>query len=292
MKKTIYMAGVGGMLGRDLYKQFSYSHELFCSDRVVNEKWLHYLYFTDINKYYFDVEKSGADMLFHIGAMTDLEECEADPDKAYMTNTIGTENAVIIANKLDIPVVYISTAGIFNGKKESYDDWDTPDPINVYGRTKYLGEKYVVENARRYYVFRPGWMMGGHEKDKKFVRKILQQLWGGAETIYAVNDKFGSPTYTLNLASTILLTVTAELYGVYNSSGQGNPSRLEVARYIVDYLGHDASVIGVSSKHFEEEYGTLRPRHEVLENKKLKFRGTDTSLEWTLALSHYLDGYK
>lgn len=294
----IYMAGVGGMLGRDLYKQFSNDHELSCSDKDVNEPWLHLLDFTNFYHYYQDVAKFKPDILFHIGAMTDLEECEAHPDEAYMNNVIGVENAVTIANTINIPVVYISTAGIFDGEQEAYDDWDTPNPINVYGRTKYLGEKYVCEHANRYFVFRAGWMMGGYNKDKKFVKKIVDQLKGGAKKIYAVADKYGSPTYTLTLASTILLLINTRHYGIYNASGQGNVNRLDVSKAIVRELGYDVPVIGVGSDHFSKEYSAPRPRHEVLVNKRLALRGRsndqlyDTSNDWRLALKHYLNGYR
>ncbi len=72
-----------------------------------------------------------------------------------MTNATAVENAVYIANELDIPLLYISTAGIFDGEQEAYDDWDAPNPLGVYARAKWAGEVFVQQNARRYLVCRP-----------------------------------------------------------------------------------------------------------------------------------------
>lgn len=160
MNKRIYIAGCGGMLGEAFYKQFKDEYEIKCSDKDVNEEWLFFLDFRDFEAYRKDVLDFKPDYLFHLGAYTDLEFCEQHSDETYITNTLGVENAVYIANELDIPLLYISTAGIFDGKKNFYDDWDIPNPLGVYARSKYMGERFVVENAKRYLVCRAGWMMG------------------------------------------------------------------------------------------------------------------------------------
>ena len=178
MKNKIYIAGCGGMLGEAFYKQFSDEFDLKCTDIDVNENWLSYLDFRNKSDYYNDVVKFKPDYLFHLGAYTNLEYCENNIDDTYSTNTISVENAVYIANELDIPILYISTAGIFDGKQQTYDDWDQPNPLGVYARTKYMGERFVIENANRYLVCRAGWMMGGGpKKDKKFKRQCCDRCW-------------------------------------------------------------------------------------------------------------------
>ncbi len=113
--RKIYAGGCGGMLGEAFYKQFKGEYELKCTDKDVNESWLSYLDFRDFDAYEEDVFSFSPDYLFHIGAYTDLEFCEQNPDETYLTNTLSVENAVYIANRLDIPLLYISTAGIFEG---------------------------------------------------------------------------------------------------------------------------------------------------------------------------------
>ena len=177
MKKKIYIAGCGGMLGEAFYQQFKEDYIIKCTDKDVNESWLSYLDFRDFSAYKKDINDFKPDYLFHLGAYTDLEFCELNADETYNTNTLSVENAVFISNELNIPLLYISTAGIFDGEKEIYDDWDQPNPLGVYARSKYMGERYVVENARRYLVCRAGWMMGGGPgKDKKFIQKLMKQL--------------------------------------------------------------------------------------------------------------------
>ena len=118
MNKKIYIAGCGGMLGEAFYKIFSKNYNLVCSDIDVNEDWISYLDFRDINSYRNEVKKFNPDYLFHLGAFTDLEFCEKNIEDTYDTNTLSVENATIISNELDIPLLYISTAGIFDGSKD------------------------------------------------------------------------------------------------------------------------------------------------------------------------------
>ena len=178
------------MLGEAFYTQFKDNYLIKCTDKDVNEDWLSYLDFRDYEAYRNDVIDFNPDYLFHLGAYTDLEYCEKNSDDTYKTNTLSVENAVWIANKLNIPLLYISTAGIFDGKKNLYDDWDLPNPLGVYARSKYMGERYVCENSKRFLVCRAGWMMGsGPKKDKKFIQKLMKQLKNGAKELFIVDDK-------------------------------------------------------------------------------------------------------
>ena len=217
MKKKIYIAGCGGMLGEAFYRQFSDDYIIKCTDKDVNEPWLSFLDFRDFDAYKKDVIDFNPDYLFHLGAYTDLEFCELNADETYNTNTLAVENAVFIANELDIPVLYISTAGIFDGKKELYDDWDQPNPLGVYARSKYMGERYVVENARRFLVCRAGWMMGaGPSKDKKFIQKLMKQIKEGKKELFIVDDKDGTPTFTHDFARNVKALIQKEYWGLYN----------------------------------------------------------------------------
>ena len=130
------------------YQKFKNEYQLLVTDKDVNEDWISYLDFRNYDDYYLAVKKFNPDYLFHLGAYTDLEFCEENSDDTYNTNTISVEYAVKIANELDIPILYISTAGIFDGEKDLYDDWDIPNPLGVYARSKYMGERCVVESDK------------------------------------------------------------------------------------------------------------------------------------------------
>ena len=255
MKKKIYMAGSGGMLGEAFYRVFKDEFELKCTDKDVNADWLSFLDFRDYEKYKADVEAFKPDYLFHLGAYTDLEFCEKNVDDTYATNTMSVENAVYIANQLQIPLLYISTAGIFGGEKESYDDWDTPNPLGHYARSKYMGERYVVEHADRYIVCRAGWMMGGGpSKDKKFISKLIKQLLEGKRELFIVDDKDGTPTFTIDFARNVKLLFEKEYWGLYNLVCKGQTSRMEVAEELVKIVGLDGKVKfnAVSSDYYAD----------------------------------------
>lgn len=294
MRKKIYIAGCGGMLGEAFYKQFRDDYILKCTDKDVNESWLSLLDFRDFDAYKKDVTDFKPDYLFHLGAYTDLEFCELNADETYNTNTLTVENAVYIANELDVPLLYISTAGIFDGKKEVYDDWDQPNPLGVYARAKYMGERFVVENAKRYLVCRAGWMMGaGPKKDKKFIQKLMKQLKDGNKELFIVDDKDGTPTFTHDFAKNVKVLIQKEYWGLYNMVCGGQTSRYEVAQELLKILrlSNNVKLTSVSSDYFKDTYFAERPPCERLVNRKLKIRNINLMRDWKIALKDYIDTY-
>ena len=290
-KKKIYLAGCGGMLGDAFYKEFSDEYKLKCTDIDVNETWLSFLDFRDINAYRKDVLDFSPDYLFHLGAYTDLEYCELNPEDTYETNTKAVEHAVAIANELDVPLLYISTAGIFDGKKNVYDESDTPNPMGHYAKSKYLAEEYVQENSKNHLICRAGWMMGGGpKKDKKFIEKLMKQIKDGATELYIVYDKMGTPTYTRDFAINVKLLIENRKTGLYNMVCHGVTSRLEVAQELIKQLGMkgDININEVSSNHFKKKYFAPRPASERLVNARLKQEGLEVMRDWKASLSEYL----
>ena len=288
------MAGCGGMLGEAFYRVYSKDYNLKCTDIDVNSEWLSYLDFRDLASYEKEVQEFKPNYLFHLGAFTDLEFCENNIEETYITNTLSVENATLIANKLDIPILYISTAGIFDGEQDLYDDWDLPNPVCHYARSKYAGELFVQAHAKRYLILRAGWMMGGGpNKDKKFVAKILNQLKGGSTELNVVDDKLGTPTYTIDFAKNSEIILSKEIWGLYNLVCEGLTGRYEVAQEILKVLSLESSIklIKVSSDFFKEEYFAPRPASERLVNKKLKLRNLNHMRDWKICLKEYLEDY-
>ena len=292
--KKIYMAGVGGMLGEAFYKQFKDEYELKCSDIDVNEEWLSFLDFREEQNYRKEVLKFNPDFLFHVGAYTDLEYCELHQKDTYETNTKSLEYAVSIANDLDIPLLYVSTAGIFDGNKDVYDETDQPNPLGHYALSKYLGEVYVQENSKAFIICRAGWMMGaGINKDKKFIQKIIQQIVNEEKVLHIVNDKLGTPTYTQDFASNVKLLIEKQQHGLFNMVCGGSTGRLEVAHELVQLLGlkNSVKIKEVTSEFFAEKYFAERPDCERLLNKRLDNLGLNIMRDWRIALKEYLMDY-
>ena len=292
INKKIYISGCGGMLGKAFYDHFKINNQLKCSDIDTNETWLEYLDIRDREKYFKEVITFKPDYLFHLGAFTSLEECEKETSNAYDTNALSVENATAIANQLNIPLLYISTAGIFDGKKDNYDDWDIPNPLGHYARSKYIGELHVKENAKFFLICRAGWMMGGGpKKDKKFVQKILTQINMGEKKLNIVNDKFGTPTYTKDFAKNVDLILHSQLWGLYNLVCDGVTSREDVTKHILKILklNNKIKINLVESTFFNKEYFAPRPYSERLINRKLNLRGLNVMRDWKLCLEEYLN---
>ena len=290
--KKIYMAGAGGMLGDAFYKVFTKENDLFCSDINITSDWVKSLDFRNREDYIDDVITFSPDYLFHLGAHTDLEYCEDNPHDAYATNTLPVETAVFISNKLDIPLLYISTAGIFDGNQDTYDDWDNPNPLGHYARSKFAGERFVIQNAKRFLVCRAGWMMGGGpKKDKKFIQKLLNQLHDGAKELFIVDDKLGTPTYTIDFANNVQALLDREIWGLFNMVCSGITGRLEVANTLIEMLNLQDSIKiqAVNSDYFKKVYFAKRPFSERLVTTKLDLYNINLMRDWKICLSEYLD---
>lgn len=291
----VLITGAAGMLGSSVYPAFvKAGHEVIASDlepRTVAGLPMERLdvrRFADVNA---AVSESRPDLILHLAAETDLEVCEADPDHAFTTNTIGTQNVALAAQALDLPMVYISTAGVFDGEKESgpYTEFDAARPINVYGKSKFEGELIAIQLVEKHFVVRAGWMVGGIDRDHKFVAKVLAQLQAGATTIRAVTDKWGTPTYTEDFAGNLLALIETPFYGRYHMACLGEGTRYDVAVALVEFLGVDGvTVLPVTSDAFADEYPAPRPRSEMMRNYMLDLRGMNRMRPWRDALAEYL----
>ena len=151
----ILITGAGGMLGDAFYNLYNKNFNIKATDIDLNTEWLEYLDVRDYDQYSKVAFDFNPDIILHLAALTDLEYCEKNTKNAYLTNTTAVENVVNLSKHIDTTLIYISTAGIFDGKQDTYDDWDMPNPINVYGRSKYLGELYVQHNMDKYFASLP-----------------------------------------------------------------------------------------------------------------------------------------
>ncbi|MGI9103743.1 MAG: SDR family oxidoreductase [Terriglobales bacterium] len=286
----IYIAGCGGMLGAAVYRQFSAVASVEATDIDVNESWLTFGDVRDYDAIRESVLNFRPALIVNLAAHTDMEYCERNAQDAWLTNAFGSENLAVVANELNVPYVYISTAGIFGGEKAEFNDYDDPLPLSVYAKSKYAGERFVREHVSRFYVVRAGWMMGGGpRKDKKFVNKIYKQLAAGARELFAVDDKAGTPSYTEDFARGLLALVQSGRYGVYNQVCEGSASRYDVAVELVRCLGlqDQVKVTPVSSEWFKSEYFAPRPASERLVCLKLRALGLYLMRHWKVSLAEY-----
>jgi dTDP-4-dehydrorhamnose reductase len=225
--------------------------------------------------------------ILHLAAMTDVDGCEKDPDEAYLTNAIGTRNVALASQHCDATFVYINTGSVYNGEKPTpYIEFDTPDPRSVYAKSKYHGELIVRDLLSKFFVFYAGWMFGGGPEDKKFVAKIIE-LARTKSDLKIVDDKFGSPTYTVDLARAVYEFIETGLYGKYHCVNTGYASRFEVAGEILRAAGiENCRLEPVSSAEFP--LPAPRPRMEAMQNYHFDLLNVKPLRGWREALKDYI----
>ncbi len=290
-KKTkVMITGCGGMLGQAVYEKFDRECTVLATDIDLNEPWLTHCDVRNLGSVLKAAMGFKPDLLINLAALTDLEYCENNPEDSWLTNGLGQENICLVAKKFNIPVVYISTAGIFDGGKEYYHDFDAPNPLSIYGKSKYYGETITQSLADKYFIFRAGWMMGGGmKKDKKFINKIFKQIKSGAKELFVVDDKLGTPTYTVDFANSMFKVLSTDYFGLYNMVCEGSGSRYDVALEFLKCLKlKDKIKINiVKSDYFKKEYFAPRPLSEKLINLKLRKRDILYMRDWRECLAEY-----
>jgi dTDP-4-dehydrorhamnose reductase len=296
----ILVTGAAGMLGSSLVPAFAGAgHDVVATDIDLSDprpwaargprlQWLDVRHRVEVKDCFASVRPH---LVLHLAAETSLEISDTDPDHAYLTNTVATKYVALQARAAGVPMVYISTAEVFDGTKAgAYTEFDWPNPINTYGASKYDGELVVASTVEEHYIVRAAWMVGGGAaKDHKFVSRIVNQLRDGATTIYAVTDKLGTPTYTSDFARCLMGLLDSGLFGIYHMTCGGEGSRYDVAARILQVLGRtDVELIGVGSDYFAEEFFSLRPDSEIMRNMVLDLQGMNTMPDWRSALEEYL----
>ncbi|MGA2911344.1 MAG: SDR family oxidoreductase [Candidatus Levyibacteriota bacterium] len=273
-KRKILVTGSLGTVG-------SYIPSVFKNDDLILTTKLD-LDITDKKNVLAKISKERPDVVIHLAAKTNVDECEKNQREAHRVNTIGTKNIALACQKNNTTLVYISTGAVFGGKKPFFTENDKPNPINVYGKTKLLGEHAIKSAGCKYIILRAGWIIGGGKKEKKFISYILKQIKDGQKEIKVINDKFGTITGAKELVKLIKKLLDQKQSGTFHFASLGTCSRFEIAKYVVKLLKKKVTVIPVSSSVFQKNFFAQRPKYEVIQSAKLpknNFRSWQKSLK-------------
>ncbi len=188
-------------------------------------------------------------------------------------------------------MIYMSSVGTFDGKKKGkYQETDVQKPINIYGKTKLKGEDYTKKYVKHYCIVRAGWMIGGLEKDKKFVKKLKMILDDGSKEIKVVTDKFGTPTYTYDLAQILGSLIRDNRKGIFHVACDGEISRYDVASEMLKLMDRkDVSLLPVSSDKVADIFFSPRPDNETVNINKIKKLYPQYVRPWKEVLKHYAE---
>jgi len=225
--------------------------------------------------------------VIHCAGYTDVDGCTREPLKAYTVNGDGTRNVAEAAESVGAQLVYISTDYVFDGTKgRPYVEQDTPNPINAYGESKLLGEEHVRQVCGHWQIVRTQWLFGRHGRN--FVAAIVEAAKRDGR-VRAVNDQFGSPTYTKDLSGLICQVISLPT-GVYHATNSGRASWYDVAAAALE-AARLSEVELTPTPASEWPTPTARPAYSVLGNAALRAAGVPAARPWEKALAEFVDTY-
>ncbi|BCB97301.1 NAD(P)-dependent oxidoreductase [Dissulfurispira thermophila] len=205
------------------------------------------------------------DVVLNCAAYNSVDRAEDDFDSAFRTNAIGVRNLATACKMHNTLIVHYSTDYVFDGEKNDfYTEEDKPNPINKYGESKLLGEKYLTEETDNFLLFRVSWVFGKGKQN--FLYKLSE--WAKKNNVLTiVCDQISVPTYTVDIVKFTLLSIKEGLRGTYHLTNSGCASRYEVARYYLEKIGLTNLILPVNSEDFHEKAN--RPHFSVMSNVKL-----------------------
>jgi len=232
------------------------------------------------------------DVIVNCAAYTNVDGCESNEDVALQVNASGPGFLAEAALMLDATLVHVSTDYVFDGQKNSpYTEEDPVNPQSVYGRSKLLGERAILESGlKKFFIVRTSWLYG--PGGKNFVETILR-LAQEREELRVVADQIGNPTYTRDLADAIFRLLPDAPFGIYHVSDQGVCSWYEFACEIVaEFVRRGGQVkvkkiIPISTAEYP--LPATRPVYSVLSKNKYEAVVGVVLPPWQLSLSHYFD---
>ncbi len=279
--KSILITGANGMLGAALCNHFSSSKDfkIFAASRTNNpfvsaDEFL----IGDLTRIDFvrSLAKLEFDAVIHCAALTDIERCEREPQTAYAINSEATEN--LVKHHRQSVFIYISTDSVFDGKRGGYTEDDAPNPLNIYSKTKLLGEKFVSQSAAKHYILRTN-MFGFHQPlaGRALFEWAYENLRRG-NCVKGFSNVFFNPLYVVQLGSIIEKLINRQPnFGIYNAVSDRYLSKYEFVLKIAEkFQMHNANV-----ERYEIPAApvlAVRPFRTYLQNTKLTATFDDLDL--------------
>ncbi len=276
----VLVTGARGMLGSDLCEVLAASHEVRGVD-------LQDFDVTDAEDTIRAVSGERPEAVVHCAAWTDVDACERDAERAFKQNAGGTWNIASAAAEVGAAMIYVSTDYVFDGAKgEPYTEFDSPNPLNVYGASKLAGEQAVRSLVPRHHVVRSAWLYGA--RGRNFVGAILRAAEERDE-IPVVADQFGSPTHTRDLAQAIadIVLPGRAAPGTYHLVNSGVCSWAELASEALRLAGRDAAVRPITSAEWPSP--ARRPAYSALRSRWLELQALPALQPWKKALKSYVE---
>lgn len=285
--KKILVTGCNGQLGRAIRKEYAASDVEFINTDVVEGEGVVSLDITDVDAVLKLVRAEKPDVIINCAAHTNVDKCEEQWDLAYKINAIGPRNLSIAATEADAKMIHVSTDYVFEGNgTRPYTEFDAPNPVSAYGKTKLEGENFVKEFAKKHFILRTAWLYGD---GKNFVKTMLA-LAENHDELNVVCDQVGTPTSAVELAKMIHYLEGTENYGTFHATCEGDTNWADFAEAIFKRAGKNVKVNHVTSKQYKEmnPASANRPAYSILEDYVIKLTSDFVMADWQDALDVYM----
>jgi dTDP-4-dehydrorhamnose reductase len=268
MAMRVLITGAGGQLGQDLVTAFDEAgrhREVVAADHDA-------LDVSDRESVLQAIDSVRPDVVVHAAAWTHVDACEGHPDRAYQVNALGTRHVAEGARLAGAHAVYVSTDYVFDGRADhSYREWDDPNPLSVYGRSKLGGERELLSLLPGATVVRTSWVCGAHGAN--MVKTVLRLANERPELAF-VDDQRGNPTFTDDLAAMIVRLSVARLPGVFHVTNQGTTTWYRFACDVLSAAGLDPRIVRpITTAELQPPRPAPRPANSVLDNSALRLQG-------------------
>ncbi len=272
------VTGSAGMLAKDVIPQLSeLGHEVVAPSENDFD-------IADLDTVRVAVSRHKPEVIINCAAYTLVDEAETEEHQAVMINGFAVQNLCLVCQERDIPLVHFSTDYVFDGDKEGpYTIYDEPDPASAYGRSKLLGERYVLWLLNKFYLIRTAWLFGHHGRN--FIETMLE-LGQSRKQISVVNDQKGCPTWTRHLAQTVAGLIETQRYGIYHATNSEPTTWFDFAREIFRLSNMDVEVLQVTTDQFPRP--AKMPRNSVLDPFPLPQVLGRVMPSWREALDEYM----
>ena len=276
--EKIWISGANGHVGSALVKMLDFEkYKYVATDKnevdITNIEAVHS--FCKINR---------PDIIINCSGLTDLQECESNPDMAYAVNAVGVRNIAQEAQEIGAKLIQISTDDVFGttDSKVLLNEFDDIAPRSVYGKSKAAGEKFMRALMSRYVIIRSSWVYG---LGQDYVRMVLEAAEKGGSFIAPANQ-YSCPTSAKELAKVLMEFIENEYYGTYHVVCKGCCSRYEYAQEILRLTNNEDKLELLPCDGLSD----TRPKYSVLDNMMIRISNIEEPAEWKSALKDYLTG--
>ena len=277
----ILITGANGQLGYDFQRLFDEIKEKYIATDVND------LDITDIEKVREFVKNRNISLIINCAAYNNVDKAEDESELCKKLNTFAPRDLAIIANEIDADYITYSTDFVFDGEKKTpYTEEDIPNPLSVYGKTKLEGEKEVFRVKSNSFIVRTSWVFG--IANSNFNKQVIN--WSRSkDELSIVEDQISSPTYSKDLAYYSWELIKTKKYGLYHLSNDGEASKYDQAKYVLDKINWQGKLKRAKTKDFNLK--AKRAEYTKLNSEKLEKTINKKIPTWKNGIDRFLEKY-